>query len=44
VDCFAFNLYDLGLLKGQEVRINLTYDVPIYRKPYKRSEVEREMI
>jgi hypothetical protein len=44
VDCFAFSLYDLGVLKGQEVRINLTDDAPIYRKPYKRSEVERKMI
>jgi hypothetical protein len=44
VDCFAFSLYDLGVLKGQEVRINLIDNVPIYRKPYKRSEVERKMI
>jgi hypothetical protein len=44
VDYFSFSLHDLGLLKGQEVRINLTDDAPIYRKPYKRSEVERKMI
>jgi hypothetical protein len=44
VDCFAFSLYDLEVLKGQEVRINLTDDAPIYSKPYKRSEVERKMI
>jgi hypothetical protein len=44
VDCFAFSLHDLGVLKGQEVRINLIDDAPIYRKPYKRSEVERKMI
>jgi hypothetical protein len=44
VDCFAFSLHDLGVLKGQEVRINLTDDAPIYRKPYKRSEVECKMI
>jgi hypothetical protein len=44
VDCFAFNLHDLGVLKGQEVRINLTDDAPIYRKPYKRNEVERKII
>jgi hypothetical protein len=44
VDYFAFSLHDLGILKGQEVRINLTDDAPIYRKPYKRSEVERKMI
>jgi hypothetical protein len=44
VDYFAFSLYDLGVLKGHEVRINLTDDAPIYRKPYKRSEVEHKMI
>jgi hypothetical protein len=35
VDCFAFSLHNLGILKEQEVRINLTDDAPIYRKPYK---------
>jgi hypothetical protein len=44
VDCFAFSLHDLGVLKGQEVRINLIDDAPIYRKPYKRSKVEHKMI
>jgi hypothetical protein len=31
VDCFTFGLHDLGVLKGQEVRITLTDDAPIYR-------------
>jgi hypothetical protein len=44
VDCFVFVLHDLGILKGQEVRINLTDDAPIYRKPYKYSDVEYKMI
>jgi hypothetical protein len=44
VDCFAFGLHDLGILKGQEVRINLTDDALIYCKPYKYSDVERKMI
>jgi hypothetical protein len=44
VDCFAFGLHDLGVLKGQEVRISLTDDAPIYRKPYKYSDTERKMI
>jgi hypothetical protein len=44
VDYFSFSLHDLGVLKGQEVRINLTDDAPIYYKPYKRSKVERKMI
>jgi hypothetical protein len=44
VDCFAFSLHDLGVLKGHEVCIYLTDDAPIYHKPYKWSEVERKMI
>jgi hypothetical protein len=44
VDCFAFGLHDLGILKGQEVRITLTDDAPIYRKSYKYSNAERKMI
>jgi hypothetical protein len=44
VDYFAFSLHDLGVLKRQEVCINLRDDAPIYHKPYKRSEVERKMI
>jgi hypothetical protein len=44
VDCFAFGLHDLGVLKGQEVRINLNDDAPIYRKPYKYSDAELKMI
>jgi hypothetical protein len=44
VDCFAFGLHDLGVLKGQEVRINLTDDAPIYCKPYKYSDAEQKMI
>jgi hypothetical protein len=44
VDCFAFGLHDLGVLRGQEVRITLTDDAPIYRKLYKYSNVEWKMI
>jgi hypothetical protein len=44
VDCFFFGLHDLGVLRGQEVRITLTDDAPIYRKPYKYSDAERKMI
>jgi hypothetical protein len=44
VDCFIFGLHDLGILKGQEVSINLTDDASVYRKPYKYSDVERKMI
>ena len=44
VDYFAFSLHELGVLKGQKVRVNLTDDAPIYHKPYKRSKVERKII
>lgn len=44
MDCFAFSLHDLGLLKGQDMHINLTNKAPVYRKPYKCSNVERKMI
>jgi hypothetical protein len=44
VDCLAFGLHDLGVLKGQEVRITLTDDAPIYHKPYKYSVAEGKMI
>jgi hypothetical protein len=44
IDFFAFGLHDLGVLKGQEVRITLTDDAPIHRKPYKYSDAERKMI
>lgn len=44
VDCFAFNLHHLRVLKGEEVRINLMEDAPIYCKPYKYSELKHEMI
>jgi hypothetical protein len=44
VDCFAFGLHDLGVLKGQEVHITLTDNAPTYRKLYKYSDAERKMI
>jgi hypothetical protein len=44
VDCFAFSLHNLVILKGQEVHINLTDDAPIYRKPYKYNNIKRKMI
>ena len=42
--CFAFGLKDLGILEGQEVRIDLQDDAPIFRKPYGYSEAERGLI
>ena len=35
---------DLGTLKGQEVRIDMIDDGPIFHKPYRYGEVERELI
>ena len=43
-DCFAFGLHDLGVLKGEEVRIDLTDDAPIFRKPYRHSDAEKKLI
>ena len=43
-DCFAFGLKDLRTLKGQEVRIDFIDDAFIFRKPYRYSEAERELI
>jgi hypothetical protein len=31
--CFAFNLKELGQLRGQEIRIILEVDNPIFRQP-----------
>ena len=44
VDCFTFGLHNLGVLKGQEVRINLTDDALIYCKSCKYNNAERKMI
>ena len=41
---FAFNLKDLGTLKGPGIRIELTNDTPIFRRPYKYSDLERSLI
>eukprot|EP00245_Coleochaete_scutata_P000411 TRINITY_DN1051_c1_g1_i1.p1 TRINITY_DN1051_c1_g1~~TRINITY_DN1051_c1_g1_i1.p1 ORF type:complete len:1227 (+),score=252.29 TRINITY_DN1051_c1_g1_i1:430-3681(+) len=43
-DCFAFGLKDLGSLKGQELRIDLDDDRPVFRRPYRHSQAERDMI
>jgi len=41
IGCFAFNLKELGRLKGQEVRIILEDENPIFKRP---SEVERALV
>ncbi len=40
VGFFAFNLKELGQLKGEEVCITLEDNIPIIRQPYNLSEVE----
>lgn len=44
VECFAFNLKKLGRLKGHKVQIILGDDNPIFRKPYRLDEVERDLV
>ncbi len=41
---FAFNLKELAQLRGQEVRIILKDDNPIFRQPYRFNEVERTLV
>jgi len=41
IGCFAFNLKELGWLKGQEERIILEDENPIFRRP---NEVERALV
>ena len=42
--CFAFSLNDLGTLKGPGIRIPLASDTPIFRRPYRYSDMERALI
>jgi hypothetical protein len=44
IGCFAFNLKELGQLKGQEVQIILEDDNLIFRKLYKLSDVEKALV
>jgi len=41
IGCFAFNLKELGWLKGQEEQIILEDENPIFRRP---NEVERALV
>ena len=43
-NCFAFNLKDLGTLNGPGIQIQLTNDTPIFRRPYRYSDLERLLI
>jgi hypothetical protein len=41
---FAFNVNDLGSLKGHEICIELTNDMPIFWKHYKYNDLEKSLI
>jgi hypothetical protein len=42
--CFALNMKELGALIGPSIRIELANDMPIFRCPYRYSDMERDLI
>ncbi len=42
--CFAFSMKELGALIGPGIRIELASDTPIFRRPYKYSDMEKDLI
>ncbi len=42
--CFAFNMKELGALIRPGIRIELASDRPIFRRPYRYSDMERDLI
>jgi hypothetical protein len=42
--CFAFNMKECGVLIGPGIRIELASDTPIFRRPYRYSDMERDLI
>jgi hypothetical protein len=42
--CFAFSMKELGALIGPGIRIELASDTPIFRRPYRYSDMERDLI
>jgi hypothetical protein len=41
---FAFSMKELGALIGPGIRIELASDMPIFHRPYKYSDMERDLI
>jgi len=41
---FAFNMKELGALIGPSLRIQLANDRPIFHRPYRYSDMERDLI
>jgi hypothetical protein len=44
MSCFAFSMKELGALIGHVIRIKLASDTPIFRRPYRYNEMERDLI
>jgi hypothetical protein len=42
--CFAFNMKELGALIRPGILIELANDTPIFRRPYKYNDMERDLI
>ncbi len=42
--CFAFSMKELGALIGPSIRIELASDTPIFCRPYKYNDMERDLI
>jgi hypothetical protein len=42
--CFAFNMKELGALIGPGIQIELASDTPIFHRPYRYSNMERDLI
>jgi hypothetical protein len=42
--CFAFNMKELGALIGPSIWIGLASDTPILCRPYRYSDMERDLI
>jgi hypothetical protein len=41
---FAFSMKELGVLIGPSIRIELANDTPIFRRPYRYNDMERDLI
>jgi len=44
MSCFAFSMKELGALIGPGIRIQLASDTPIFRRPYRYNDMERDLI
>jgi hypothetical protein len=42
--CFAFSMKELGVLLRPSIQIELASDAPIFHRPYRYSDMERDLI